>query len=477
MKIAFRKWLILTHRYLGIPLSFLFFMWFASGIAMIFARGMPSLTPDLRMQRLATLDLPAVKVRPPEALEKAQLGQPPRSAVLLMVMGRPAYRFSSGGDVTLFADNGEVLENVDASQARKIAAEFMGISGERLRYAGEVTEPDQWTLEDRGALPMHKIVVDDDQRTHLYISEQTGEVEILTTRGTRLLAWFAAIPHWMYFRSLRSNGPVWRQVVLWTSGIGAVLACLGLVLAFTQYRTPYAGLMRWHYLSGVAFGLFSLTWVFSGLLSMEPFFWASGGGTGNRIPQALRGGALQLNEFEKLPPARPGLKELELLRIQGEPYYVERSDASDPILISARSFEVRAEPFPMESLLARVRQGNPDVRVADSSLLSSYDSYYHATERKPPLPVLRVKFADADATWFYIDPRMGRVVGRFTRRERLQRWIYHGFHSLDFNFWSYQGWAWTAAMVGLNLGGVMLSAIGVIIGLRRMGRFVLRHSR
>jgi hypothetical protein len=314
--------------------------------------------------------------------------------------------------------------------------------------------------------------VDDDARTHLYISEETAEVELLTTRGTRVLAWFAAIPHWMYFTWLRSNGPVWRQVVLWTSGIGIILACLGIALAFTQYATRYVGLMRWHYITGVVFGVFTLTWVFSGLLSMEPLFWASGGGTGNRIPQALRGGPLDLAEYEKLPAMRTDLKEIDFMRIQGEPYYAARSLNPQPQLISARTLEVHDQSFSTESLLARVGQGNAGAPIADFALLSTYDSYYHATERKPSLPVLRVKFRDPDATWFYIDPRMSQVVARFTRRERLQRWIYHGLHSLDFNFWEYQGWAWTAAMVTLNAGGALLSAIGVIIGIRRLLRSV-----
>src|SRR5215471_13813429 len=345
MKVALRKWLILTHRYLGIPLSFLFLMWFASGIAMIFARGMPSLTPDMRSERLPPLNFDAVKLSPSQALEKAQLGRPPTRATLLTVMGRPAYRFSSGGLVTVFADKGDVLDQIGQPEALRIANSFTGLPAEKLGYAGELTEPDQWTLENRRALPMQKIVVHDDADTHLYISEETGEVDLLTTRGTRLLAWFAAIPHWMYFTPLRANGPVWRQVVLWTSGIGAILACLGLVLAFTQYATPYAGLMRWHYISGVAFGVFSLTWVFSGLLSMEPFFWASGGGTGNRIPQALRGGPLDLAEFEKFPAARADLKQIDFLRIQGEPYYAAHLTDSEPKLISAHSLQARDQLF------------------------------------------------------------------------------------------------------------------------------------
>src|ERR1044071_7745977 len=96
--IQFRKWLILTHRYLGIAVSLLFVMWFVSGIAMIFARGMPSLTPDLRMQRLAPLDASAIKLGPAEAIDKALLERPPNRVTLLTVMNRPAYRFTVGQD-------------------------------------------------------------------------------------------------------------------------------------------------------------------------------------------------------------------------------------------------------------------------------------------------------------------------------------------------------------------------------------------
>src|SRR5262249_440653 len=299
--------------------------------------------------------------------------------------------------------------------------------------------------------------------THLYISEETAEVALITTRGSRALAWFAAIPHWMYFAPLRQNGPLWRQVVLWTSGVAAVLAAIGIILGFTQYPTRYVGLMRWHYVTGVAFGVFSLTWGVSGLLSMEPLFWASGDGSGNRIAQALRGGALDVARFPKLELPKQHVKEIEFLRIQGEPYYLIRNDSPEPVLVSAFSSKVRDELFSTDSLLTRVKQGNPDVPIAESALLSNYDSYYHPSERKPPLPVLRVKFADPESTWIYIDPHKSQVVTSFTRRERLQRWIYHGLHSLDFNFWYYQGPAWTTAMVVLNAGGALLSVIGTVL--------------
>ena len=477
LMIIFRKWIILTHRYLGIVLSLLFVMWFISGIAMIYARGMPSLTPDERLKRLPELNIDAVRLTPLEAATKAELGRPPFGAELLTIMGRPAYRFTGDGTVTVFADTGELLPDIRRQEAMEIAAGFMGLATSKLHYVAELQGPDQWTLETRGQLPLHKISADDDFHTNLYISEESGEVELMTTRAGRALAWIAAIPHWMYFLPLRMKDDLWRQVVLWTSGVGGILALLGIILAFTQYPTRYSGLMRWHYVTGTFFGIFTLTWVFSGWLSMEPFFWASGGGTGNRIPQALSGGPLDLASFPTVDAAAwhrvfsgRSPKELGFVRIQNEPYLIASVMDPEPVLLSANHFEIRREPFSTESLLDRIGRANPDVPVIESRLLSDYDSYYHPGDSRPPLPILRVKFGDPDSTWFYVDPRLGQAVARFTRRERLQRWIYHGFHSLDFNFWYYNGPVWRVTMVALNTGGALLSTIGLLLAIKRVKR-------
>ena len=70
--------------------------------------------------------------------------------------------------------------------------------------------------------------------------------------------------------ALRVNQPLWYQIVVWTSAISCVVALLGLVLGVIQWRrtqpfrlaaaVPYAGWMRWHYLTGAVFGVFALTW-------------------------------------------------------------------------------------------------------------------------------------------------------------------------------------------------------------------------
>jgi hypothetical protein len=487
--VPFRKWIILTHRWLGIAVGFFFVLWFASGIGMVFTGGMPALIPVVRLQRLPDLNLGAVHLTASEAAEKALIEEPPERLTLLTIMDRPAYRFTTSEPVIVFADTGETLSQITETQAIRIAARFVNIPEGQLHHAATLRDPDQWTIESGDQLPLHKIVAGDAAHTQLYVSEKLGEVVLETTRRSRALAWVAAIPHWLYFAPLRLKGDLWRQVVLWTSGAGIVLAAAGIIVGIIQFsrsrrpRIPYAGLMRWHYLTGAIFGVFALTWVLSGMLSMEPWFWASGGGSGRGISRALSGGPLVPALFppigamgwNRVLNGRP-VKELEFLRIQGDPYYALRgADENDRVLVAARPLAIRTAAFPIDRLLNRIKVGNPSVPIIESALLAEFDSYYYSRDDKPPLPVLRVKFDDPDRTWFYVDPGMSRVVARFTRRQRIQRWVYTGLHDLDFAFWYYNGAAWQFGMVVLNVGGVLLSSLGFYAGLKRLMRY-RRHG-
>src|SRR5262245_37704943 len=209
-----RKFLILTHRYLGIVLSVFFVVWFASGIGMIYTGGMPSLTPKGRLERLAPIDFSAIKLTPSDQGE---------SVTLLTVMGRPAYRIDGQ---TIFADNGETLDEVDQHKALLLAAEYMQVPQEKVRYLELLMQAAQWPIEQRGQLPLHKIAIDDPDQTQIYISPGDGDVALITTRRSRALAWIAAIPHWLYFRSLRVKDGAWRALVIGASGTGCILAVI-----------------------------------------------------------------------------------------------------------------------------------------------------------------------------------------------------------------------------------------------------------
>ena len=489
------KWLILSHRYLGIALGLLFVVWFASGIGMIYARGMPSLTDELRLERLEPLDLESVRVMPGEAAEQAGLGNSLRRVTLLMVMDRPAYRMDGGGAATVFADTGEIMQEVGPVPAREVASRFMGLAPERVRYERLLTQADQWTITERGQLPLHKLSIDDGRGTQLYVSPESGQVTLLTTRASRALAWVSAIPHWLYFTPLRVRQTLWTNTILWTAGLGCVLAILGITLGILQFKfsrpfrlsrilsyIPYTGWMRWHYITGLVFGVLALTWVFSGLLSMEPLGWASGEGLNTgELRRALVGGPLDTSAFPPIDAEAwdgllPGqsIKEITYGRILGEPYFMVRSTPAQPAgtalaaLVSAETLEIRREPFAVESLMGPVHETYPDVPIVEARLLEEYDSYHYSRDRQAPLPILRVKFDDPDETWLYIDPRSGQLSTSVHRLDRVERWIYHGFHSLDFGFWYYNRPIWDIGVIVLSLGGLATSAIGLFVGTRRL---------
>jgi hypothetical protein len=241
--------------------------------------------------------------------------------------------------------------------------------------------------------------------------------------------------------------------------------------------------MRWHYITGVVFGIFTLTWVFSGLLSMDPWEWVSGADL-EVDTEPFTGGGLDVAQFPswdraawtRLLPDRE-IKEIEFTRIQGDPYYVVRVADSQRLLVAANPLEIRKDGFSAASLVERLKKAVPDAYILESTLLTDYDSYYypHYYDREQnTLPVLRAKFDDPKQTWVYIDPLMGQVAGQIHRGERIQRWLYNGFHSLDFSFWYRNRLAWQSGMIALNLGGAAVSAFGLWIGLKRLGRGLRR---
>ena len=179
-----RRALILTHRYLGIPLSVLFVLWFVTGIAMIYVGGMPTLSAQARLERLPELALDRVRLTPAEAAAQAASGF--GRGVLTTVLDRPAYRFASAyGTAIVFADTGEPLEEIDAETARNVAAKFVAASAGSIELVRAVESPDQWTLQMSRDLPLYKFAVSDGAGTEVYVSRYGGEVRLVTTTKTR----------------------------------------------------------------------------------------------------------------------------------------------------------------------------------------------------------------------------------------------------------------------------------------------------
>ena len=111
---ALRKFVILTHRYLGIPLSVVFVFWFGFGIVMIYTGWMPVLTPEVRLERLPALDLSRVNFTLAEAAQMADVNASEEFS-LSMVIDRPAYRL---GESIVFTDIGELLSEFEPINRR-----------------------------------------------------------------------------------------------------------------------------------------------------------------------------------------------------------------------------------------------------------------------------------------------------------------------------------------------------------------------
>jgi hypothetical protein len=514
----FRKLVILSHRYLGIAISLLVMVWFASGIVMMYAGGMPRLTPALRLERQADIDFSQVRVPVREAAAQARAVSGARAGggrggntSLSMVLGRPVYRVAG---TSVFADTGELMPPLDVQSTLRVAATFAQMPDTQVQDLGELAEVDQWTLGQTRALPLRKFRIDDGLGTELYVQPRTGDVVTMTTRTSRTLAWLGVIPHWLYFSMLRANQPLWYQVVVWTSAAACVLTTLGLMLAVTQFRRvrpfrlskaiPYAGWMRWHYITGVVFGLTALTWAFSGLLSMEPFAWTNA--TGLETPRdTFTGGPVDLEAFPEVTATQwrdvldaRHAREVEFIRIQDDPYFVVHqaplADANpgraerlhqpygvsgrtdqDRLLVAARTLTPRRTRFDTSGILARLKSAFPDVQIVVADLLTEYDAYYYSRGRQTPLPVLRVKFADPADTWIYVDPGMSQVVAEVHRLARVERWLYNGLHSLDFPGFYDRRPLWDIVMIVLLAGGLISSGLGMLLGVRRLRRGVSRE--
>ena len=70
--------------------------------------------------------------------------------------------------------------------------------------------------------------------------------------------------------------------------------------------------------------------------------------------------------------------------------------------------------------------------------------------------MLRVRYDDPQQTWLYFDPRHGTIARKEERLTRLNRWLYHGFHSLDFPFLYYKRPLWDIVVIVLSIGGIVL---------------------
>lgn len=510
--IDWRSALVYTHRWLGIAGCVLFISWFVSGVVLMYER-MPSLSAEERLARLAPLDLSRASVEPTDAARP--LGFSPTTLRVSMLGERPVYRFNAGASwAAVYADSGEALAELTPDQSVAIARTYAP-SQTPVRYDTRLLDSDQWTLSSaiRPLMPLDRIAIDDAAGTTIYVSARTGEAVLTSTRRQRVWGYLGAVLHWIYFTPFRRHLDLWANTIVYGSLAGVVLCLSGLIWGLwrfspvgryrmrgAQTHSPYAGLMKWHHYAGLFFGLTTTTWIFSGMMSMTPWDWSPGHSPTRAQREAVSGGALDLQSvsLDRLHTAFATLskdsapRELQVSQFRGEPFavafrpldvaesqewrntdvaaFVEPSTL-EPRLVSLTKPERGVfSRFPDDALLSAARAAMPGARLTDATWLTTYDAYYYDRTARKALPILRARYDDAVDTWLYLDPAKGRIVQKEERRSRIERWLYHGLHSLDFPFLYDRRPLWDVILIALSVGGTALSATTLLPAIRRLRR-------
>ncbi len=481
-----KRWLFIFHRWLGVVLCLWFALLFASGIIMMYVE-YPELTEAERVSQLQPLNFAAMRLSVVEAAQRS--GKQAFSNIrLAQVMGRPAYQLTddAGSLSTVFADDGSLLEGVTVQQAIA-AAHTSGFAGKDVQpaYAG-LLEMDQWTVSSalNSSRPLHKVELNDADGTELYISDHSGQVVRDSIRSERAWNWLGSTVHWIYPWQLRRHATVWSNLLIYLSLAGVFSVLSGAVLGYWRLRvkqryygvsvTPYQGIQRWHHLLGLAFLVFVSTWIFSGLMSMSP--WHIFDNATEPQPQELRyqRGLLEdLSGFPELGAAPTDsavpLKEVEWRQVGGTHYLVLSRSATDKSVVLPGGLNEKSGLLNLVS--ANVAALQPAATLLDQQVQSSFDSWYYTHHnRYRPLPVLRVRFDDAESSWYYLDLSTGALVQRLTYTDRWARWLYNGLHSLDFAFLFQHRPLWDFTVIVLCLCGFSFALTSVVLAWRRLQR-------
>lgn len=474
---AWSKWLRFAHRWLGIAICAYFVVWFVSGLVLMYV-GFPEMTDAQYVQTLRPVDWAAVRVSPSDALTALGLKQFPQSLRLEQTADGPVYRVVADDRrrSAVSAQTGRPLSAATAADAERTVRAFTGQPAHVLRKIDD----DQWTVASKWNpyRPFQLVQVDDQARRQVYVSARNGEVALVTTAHERFWNYIGAVPHWIYFRAIRTDTGNWRQWVMWSSGIGIVVALSGIWEGVARFRlrsryadgsvSPYRGWAKWHHILGLTGGFFILTWIITGWLSVGPFGLLDTDGLG-RSAVARYAGHKPPN-FPLAPAGLPSAVQDGAVRVSfswlgGRPVVVktDAGGASTPAFIEPSGLVPVTDQAIFDA--ARVLVTAP---VAFSKRLTQPDEYWHSSFETRRLPMLRIGFADSAHTWVHIDPLTGALAGQMNDTSRVRRWIFEGLHDFDFLFLLKRRPLWDIVVWAPMLAGLAMSATAVVLGVRRL---------
>ncbi|CCE03748.1 PepSY domain-containing protein [Bradyrhizobium sp. STM 3809] len=467
--------LILTHRWLSIPLGPLFALWFATGIVMHFVP-FPGQTESERVAGLTTLDLTTSLHSPAEAVAAGGIDHISRVRLWQRADG-PVYVVSAADRiVALHADTLTAADVAAPDLALAIARATAQQRGLGAKDAAVVArnDYDQWTVPNRfdAHRPLYRIALNDVEGTELYVSSRSGEVVLDTTRFERRWNYLGSVVHWIYPTVLRKDWAAWNVTVWWLSlaavvaaVTGALLGPVRLRLRRVRLRSRYHGWHLWHHWAGLVCMQFLLTWIVSGWLSMDHGRLFA---TGHLTPSedAILTGAPDWAQLGAAPPAAVAgeVREIEWFAFGGRLHQrARRALMQQQIsMFDGSAWHIVGrflQPAEINAVSSRLSSG-----CARSIEVEPGDDYPFVSD-VPQAPVHRVVCGD---TWYHIDSASGAVLEKLDPSRRTYRWLYQALHTLDFPTLLAHATLRTLLIVGLCTAGLGFSLTGLVIGWRRL---------
>lgn len=397
---------------------------------------------------------------------------------------KPFFEVSSGKNSNrFFAGSSVEIETTPSyEQIQEYAQRWNAAAITRVDTLREL---DQWIPFGhlRKEFPIYKFYFSDEDKHQLYISSQTGDALQFTDKNNRFWAWIGAIPHWVYFTSLRQNSQLWVDVVVWLSGIGSLMCLTGIILGIrsyiVQYRkskklaTPYKKFIyKWHHILGFVFGIFVFTFVFSGMMSLanvpQWIVKVHDSDIEKKLytPEPIRLQNYVLNYhkiFDKYPNE---VKSIEWASFGDKPIYKVVIN-NRLVAIDASSDEVKDLLLDKQDIKNRLTAIHSDSVTV--TLMPEYDNYYVGLSDHLPLPVYKAEINDADGSTYYINPKNANT-RYFNTNTKVRRWSYQALHTFKFKLTAENKVLWNVLMWTTMIGGTIVSISGVWLGFRYINR-------
>lgn len=483
------RFLFLLHRYLGIGIGLVMLLWTLSGVIMMY-KPYPELNRWEALELKDTIRVSDCCVVPDSPILRSDSFS---SLRVEMFNGYPVLRMTNQERRLLSLDlsSGGSFHSVDERTADAIAGDFVQSHyGDSAIIARETIDNDQWTVYSsyNPHRPLYRYTIDDPSGSQIYVSSLSGEIVQLTTAEQRFWGYLGAVIHWLYPTVLRQHTTVWSQLVIWLTLIGIFLTVTGVYIGLRQFRqrtnrrmSPYRGLNLFHHYAGLVFGLFILTWVVSGLFSMNP--WGALEGEGARLEsERLSGGALTWSDIEPIlhrldtSTLPPDSVVLEFFPLLGQINAVAYTRDGNKVRLNADTLtEEGMELTDIEEVAEALRPGE---KRQSLQLLSEADRYYYVHHEPLEFPVYKVSFDDEQQRLYYLSAADGRIQLKIDADLRLYRWLFYALHRGDFSSLARSRPVWDLFMLALLAGVSVITATGTYMGWRRLktGRR-LRKSR